>query len=101
MRRILRWLRDERGVGWTFDSGVVALGVWDNGNAEAPLVKALEPTIPAGQAPWLWLFVRQLIRSLTVLAKNFGNIANIRLQANNSTGDANGVGTLTITITTS
>ena len=100
MRRLWQWLRSELGVGWTFDSGTLPIGVWDNADKELPFVKALEPTIPAGQAGWLFTFVRTIIRAFVVLAKNFGNVANIRVQANNSTGDTNGVGTLTITIIT-
>jgi len=100
VRRLWQWLRSELGVGWTFDSGTLPIGVWDNADKELPFVKALEPTIPAGQAGWLFTFVRTIIRAFVVLAKNFGNVANIRVQANNSTGDVQGVGPLVITIIT-
>jgi hypothetical protein len=100
MRRFLRWLRSEGG--WAFDSGVVPIGLWDL-NQEFPFIKSLEPAppFPGTQVGWFWTFVRTIIRPFIVAAKNFGVIANVRVQANNGAGDVNGVGVLTITITTS
>lgn len=100
MTRVWRWLRSELGAGWTFDSGTLPIGVWDNADKELPFVKALEPAMAAGNAGWLFTFVRTIIRGFVVLAKNFGGVANLRVQANNGAGDTNGVGTLTITIVT-
>ncbi len=84
--------------GWTLTSQAVAHGVargdgWRNA--------VLRPALAAGNAPEFEDFVSQVTAEFAELCQKKGLGKNIVVSANNGSGDVQGVGTLTITLTVS
>jgi hypothetical protein len=101
MKRLWRWLADQRGVGWTVDSGVGEIKMWEAGRASGAHLKSLIPAVPVGNAPEPLDLIHRVGQLFAEVALRNGWGTKIRVQANNGAGDTRGVGVFTFTITTS